>query len=251
MNRLAAHSVSFGFGELRVVDRVDLVAEPTQVTALIGPNGAGKTTLLSCLSGTAQLKKGRVLLGDKDVTRLPGDARARLGLQRTFQNPEVFLSLTVEENLMVAAENRSSGGLLRGLLGLPDPGRASAAERAAEAMDELRLDEVRAQRTATLPTGTLRLVELARALAAEPAVLLLDEPAAGLSDVETARLAAVLRRVANRGVAVLLVEHDLQLVFDVADRVHVMAAGRIIAVGTPHEVRTNPVVQAALELQAR
>lgn len=243
---LTAEGVSCGFGALRVVDGVDVAAEPGAVTALIGPNGAGKSTLLDCLAGVTRPRAGRVRLGGRDVTRLRADARARLGLQRTFQTPEVFLSLTVAENLMVAAENRRRGGLLRGLLGRPDPGRADAAARVDEAVAELGLGALRGAATGTLPTGTLRLVELARALAGRPGALLLDEPAAGLSDPEAGRLSAVLRRLAGRGVTVLLVEHDLRLVFEVADRVYVMAGGRIIAAGPPERIRSDARVRAVI-----
>jgi branched-chain amino acid transport system ATP-binding protein len=239
MTRLAARGVSFGFGGVCAVDGVDLDAESGAVTAVIGSNGAGKTTLLNCLSGVVTAQRGQVLLGTTDVTRRRADALTRLGLFRTFQTPAVFLSLTVEENLMVAAEQRRRASLVTGLAGLPDPGRRQVAARVEAALAELGLRKLRSVRTANLPTGTLRLVELARAVAGRPAALLLDEPAAGLTDAETERLGGTLRRLAGGDVAIVLVEHDLELVFDIADRVYVMDHGTVTASGPPEQVRAS------------
>jgi branched-chain amino acid transport system ATP-binding protein len=242
---LVVEDLSHSFGGLRAVDSVDLRARPGRVTALIGPNGAGKTTLLNCLAGDIRPHRGRVLLDGRDVTRLGSDARARLGMRRTFQHPAVFLSLTVAENLMTGAENVRRGGLLAGLAGLPDPGRRRAREAVEAALAELGLRDLADVRSGTLSTGVLRLVELARALAGRPGTLLLDEPASGLSDAETARLRTGLREWARGGMAVLLVEHDLDLVFGVADDMYVMVEGGILASGRPEQIRTDPAVRAA------
>ncbi|MGD6751057.1 ABC transporter permease subunit [Streptomyces sp. BH105] len=188
------------------------------VTAIVGPNGAGKSTLFHCLAGTIRPATGRVRLGPRDVTRLPAHARTRLGIARTFQQLVVFPSLTVAENIRVGAEQ----GRVR------DP---AAVERMTRLFG-LRGDRV----TDGLPTGTLRRVELARALAGDPHVLLLDEPTAGLDPDEVATLARLLRALAADGVAVLVVEHDLDLVAELADTVHVMAAGRIVSSGAPDSV---------------
>ncbi|MFZ3593677.1 ABC transporter permease subunit [Streptomyces sp. BH104] len=188
------------------------------VTAIVGPNGAGKSTLFHCLAGTIRPATGRVRLGPRDVTRLSAHARTRLGIARTFQQLVVFPSLTVAENIRVGAEQ----GRVR------DP---AAVERMT------RLFGLRGDRaTDGLPTGTLRRVELARALAGDPRVLLLDEPTAGLDPDEVATLARLLRALAADGVAVLVVEHDLDLVAELADTVHVMAAGRIVSSGAPDSV---------------
>ncbi|MFJ2830860.1 ATP-binding cassette domain-containing protein [Streptomyces sp. NPDC087263] len=213
---LRARRLHVTYGGFTALDGVDLDVRPGQVTAVVGPNGAGKSTLFHCLAGTLRPAGGKVLLGERDITRLAAHARTRLGIARTFQQLAIFPSLTVAENVRVGAEQGRSA----------DPG---SVERA------LRLfgleGPVRALPAAGLPTGTLRRVELARALAGGPRVLLLDEPAAGLDSGEVTALARVLRALAADGMALLVVEHDLDLVADLAHTVHVMAAGRIVTSG--------------------
>ncbi|MBK3580253.1 ATP-binding cassette domain-containing protein, partial [Streptomyces sp. MBT65] len=222
---LTAHTLYAGYGGFAVLDGVDLVVRGGQVAAVVGPNGAGKSTLFHCLAGTVRPVRGRVRLDGRDITRLPAHARTRLGVARTFQQLAVFPSLTVAENVRVGAE--------QGRVAEP-----AAVERA------LRLfglgGGVRSLPAAGLPTGTLRRVELARAFAGSPRVLLLDEPAAGLDTAEVAALTVVLRALAAEGTALLVVEHDLDLVADLADVVHVMAAGRIVASGPPGRVLDTP-----------
>ncbi|MGW3648347.1 ABC transporter permease subunit [Streptomyces sp. NPDC000878] len=203
------------------LDGVDLNVRPGRVTAVVGPNGAGKSTLFHCLAGTVRPTRGKVLFGARDITRLSAHARTRLGVARTFQQLAVFPSLTVAENVRVGAEQGH----------VTDP---AAVERA---LRLLGLDgPVRSLPAADLPTGTLRRVELARALAGSPRVLLLDEPSAGLDNAEVAALTRVLRALAADGTALLVVEHDLDLVADLADEVHVLTAGRIVASGPPGQV---------------
>ena len=233
-------------GGLVAVDDVDLATEPGRITAVVGPNGAGKTTLFDCLSGVQRPDAGRVVLDGLDVTAAPADERSRLGLLRTFQRSSVFASLTVRENLLVGAENRRSRGNLRGFLGLSDRGGAGHRRRAEQALSALALEAVGDVTAATLSTGSLRLVELARALAADPVVLLLDEPASGLDDHEVDELRHLLVRLAGEGLTLLLVEHDMDLVSQVADTVYVMAAGRILAAGPPEEVLARPDVRLSL-----
>jgi ABC-type branched-subunit amino acid transport system ATPase component len=200
---------------------VDLDLSPGRITAVVGPNGAGKSTLFHCLAGTLPPARGTVRLGGRDITALPAHARARLGVARTFQQLAVFPSLTVAENVRVGAEQGR----------VTDPG---AVERA---LRLLGLDgPLRARPAAGLPTGTLRRVELARVLAGSPRVLLLDEPAAGLDTAEVTALARVLKALAADGTALLVVEHDLDLVAGLADVVHVMTAGQIVASGPPGRV---------------
>jgi branched-chain amino acid transport system ATP-binding protein len=242
---LRAQQILRRYGGITAVDHVDLELPPGRITALIGPNGAGKTTLFHCLSGYEIPDAGRVWLGPVDVTKQGNDRRARHGLARTFQQISIFPTLTVAENLLVGAENRSAGEIFRGLLGLPSARARESTAVVEETLVLLGLVAVRDERAGDLPTGTLRLVELGRALCAKPQVLLLDEPASGLDDKETANLARLLHRLVDSGMAVLLVEHDLALVFDIADTVHVMAAGRIIASGTPEQVRSDPQVRAS------
>ncbi len=218
---LTARRLRVAYGGFTALDGATLDVPPGRVTAVVGPNGAGKSTLFHCLAGTLRPSGGQVLLGGRDITRLAAHARTRLGIARTFQQLAVFPSLTVAENVRVGAEQGRTA----------DPG---AAERA---LRLLGLDgPVRSLPAAGLPTGTLRRVELARALAGNPRVLLLDEPAAGLDTGEVAALARVLRALAADGMALLVVEHDLDLVADLAHTVHVMAAGRIVASGPADRV---------------
>ncbi|MFH9014241.1 ATP-binding cassette domain-containing protein, partial [Streptomyces sp. NPDC017943] len=215
-------------GGFTALDGVGLDLFPGRITAVVGPNGAGKSTLFHCLAGTVRPARGAVRFDGRDITALPAQARTRLGVARTFQELAVFPSLTVAENVRVGAEQGRPGG----------PGGPGAVERT---LRLLGLDgPVRARPAAGLPTGTLRRVELARALAGDPRVLLLDEPAAGLDTAEVAALAAVLKALAADGTALLVVEHDLDLVADLADVVHVMNAGRIVASGPPARVLDAP-----------
>ncbi|MFD5481706.1 branched-chain amino acid ABC transporter permease/ATP-binding protein [Streptomyces hawaiiensis] len=218
---LSARHLHARYGGFTALDGVDLDLSPGRITAVVGPNGAGKSTLFHCLAGTLRPARGSVRLGGRDITTLPAHARTRLGVARTFQQLAVFPSLTVAENVRVGAEQGR----------VADPG---AVERT---LRLLRLDgPVRALPAAGLPTGTLRRVELARALAGSPHVLLLDEPAAGLDTAEVTALARVLKALAADGTALLVVEHDLDLVAGLADVVHVMSAGRIVASGPPGSV---------------
>ena len=241
--RLTARQLVRRFGGVVAVDGVDLSVPPGRITAVVGPNGAGKSTLFDCLCGTVRPDRGRVLLGGADITRLPEHARARLGLARTFQQIAVFGSLTVAENVRIGAEAHT-GRTLSGLLGLPDPAQERAREATGRALRLLGLEAVRDRPAGGLPTGTLRMVELARALAGAPRVLLLDEPAAGLDAAETARLTAVLRTLSADGMALLVVEHDIDLVAERADTVYAMAAGRVVACGPTPVVLADPAVAA-------
>ena len=217
--RLSADGLVCRFGGVTALDQVSIEVPPGRITALTGANGAGKSTLFRCLSGALRPDSGRVVLDGRDVTGLPEYSRARLGLARTFQQVSVFAGLSVADNLRVGAEQAGRGR----------PRQATAA--VARTLHVLGLDRLAERPAANLPTGTLRLVELGRALAADPGVLLLDEPAAGLDREQTERLAALLTALAGDGLAVLLVEHDRDLVDRVAHRVHTMAAGRITADG--------------------
>ena len=225
MARLDVSDVTVRFGGKVAVDQASLVAEPGCVTGLIGANGAGKTTLFNVITGLLEPDAGEIVLDGRDLTRL-----AR-GLQRL----ELLGTMTVRENLAVAAETRR--GWAR------DGVRPSLIIDAV--LDRVGLREIAAARADTLPTGIARLVELARALATKPHVLLLDEPASGQTEQETEIFGALLRELAGEGMTVVLVEHDVPLVMKVCDVVHVLDFGRIIAVGTPDEVRRNDKVIAA------
>ncbi len=233
-------------GGLVAVDHVDLDVDHGSVLGVVGPNGAGKSTLLDCLAGTQPVDGGRVLLGDRDITRLDADQRSRLGLVRTFQRSSVFGSLTVAENLRVGAENRRRRGLVRGVLGLPDPAAAEASFVVTDVLRQLGLRPLADRPASALPTGTLRLVELGRALCSRPRVLLLDEPASGLDEAETDQLRDQLLALRDRGLALVVVEHDLELVRELAGSLLVMARGQAIATGPPADVLTRPEVRLAV-----
>jgi branched-chain amino acid transport system ATP-binding protein len=232
---LEVAGVTVMFGGRKALDGVSLTAAPGEVTGLIGPNGAGKTTLFNVVTGLQAPQRGSVRLGGVDVTRTPPYRRARHGLARTFQRLELFGLLTVRENVELAVSVR------RGRRGRP--GRHLRARRgAAEVLDLVGLADVGHVRADELPTGKARLVELARALATSPRVLLLDEPASGQDDGETEAFRDVLTAVAADGIAVVLVEHDVQLVMRTCARVHVLDVGRVLAVGTPREIQSDKAV---------
>jgi branched-chain amino acid transport system ATP-binding protein len=250
--RLEGVGITKRFGGLTAVDDVTVATESGTVAALIGPNGAGKTTLFQCLAGSERPDAGRVLLNGRDITRATSDARARLGLGRTFQRLAVFPTMSVADNLSVGAENRTTasaparvGALLAAVFGFTFGDEKRHQRRVDEVVSLLGLGAVKAELAGSLPTGTLRLVELGRALCHDPQVLLLDEPASGLDTAETVHLQRVLRDVAAEGVAILLVEHDVDLVFGVADHVYAMAEGRLIADGPPDAIRRHPAVMDA------
>jgi len=223
---LDVRHVTVRFGGHLALDDVSLTAAAGEVTGMIGPNGAGKTTLFNVVTGLLAPQRGRIRLDGDDVTRLAPYRRARRGLARTFQRLELFGLLTVRENVELAASVRRRR-----------PGRS-----AEEALDLVGLADMGDVRADELPTGKARLVELARALATGPQVLLLDEPASGQDETETEAFRQVLLEVAGGGLAVVLVEHDVQLVMRTCARIHVLDFGRILAAGTPAEIQADAAV---------
>jgi branched-chain amino acid transport system ATP-binding protein len=236
MALLDVRQVSVSFGGLQALSDVSLDVQVGHVTGLIGPNGAGKTTLFNVVTGLLGPNTGRVELDGRDITRRKPHQRARLGIGRTFQRLETFGSLTARENVLVAAEMRR---------GWSHDRKRSPAVITDEILERVGLQDVAEHRVDRLPTGTARLVELGRALATQPRVLLLDEPSAGLNESETATLGELLREVAGSGLAVLLVEHDMSFVMGTCERIHVLDFGRIISIGTPTEVQGDETVRAA------
>jgi branched-chain amino acid transport system ATP-binding protein len=240
---LETRGLGRAFGALQAVAGVSLTVEPGEVRAIIGPNGAGKTTLFHLISGLLAPTAGRVLFRGDDVTALPAPARCRRGISRTFQITSIFPELSVLENVRIAVQLRSGGNFQ--LVG----GRATLAaseERARASLDSLGLLARAAEPASTLPHGDQRLLEIAMAVAQEPALLLLDEPTQGLSPEDTVATVAVIRQVARRqNLTILLVEHDMDVVFDLADRISVLHFGRLIAEGTPDQIRANADVQLA------
>ncbi|WP_328392766.1 ABC transporter ATP-binding protein [Nocardia sp. NBC_00416] len=228
---LHVSDITVTFGGRRALDGAGLRAEAGQVTGLIGPNGAGKSTLFDVICGLRRPASGRIHLGERDITRLAPARRARQGMARTFQRLELFGRLSVRDNLLVAAE-----------LG-PQPRQAKRI--ADEIIDRLELGSRAGDLADALPTGLARLVEVGRALAVRPTLLLLDEPAAGQDSTETDRFADLLRSVAADGTAVVLVEHDMGLVMSVCDHMYVLDLGTVIADGPPDVIRANEQVLAA------
>lgn len=229
---LRASSVSRSFAGIQALRDVSLELRQGEVVGLIGPNGAGKSTLVNILSGFDRPTQGRVLLEDRDVTRWPAYRRGRRGLARTFQHSHAFGGLSVRENVEVAA------------LGVGASQRA-AGRRADELLDLLALSPYADQPAASLAHGDERRLGVARALAAEPRFVLMDEPAAGLPEAEVPRFATAVSVVRDRGAGVLLVDHNVALVLEVCERIHVLDQGTTLAEGTPSEIRAHLGVAAA------
>ena len=235
MPLLDIREVSVSFGGLLALDRASIEVEAGQVTGLIGPNGAGKTTLFNVITGLQAPTSGVVRLDDSDITRTKKHARARIGIARTFQRLEPFGSLTARENVLVALEMRRRWAKEK-----YDPGTV-----ADELLDQVGIGAVANRKVDSLPTGTARLVELARALGTAPRVLLLDEPSSGLSEDETDAMGKLLLELAAGGLGILLVEHDMSFVMGTCAYINVLDFGRIIAHGHPDEIQVDPEVQRA------
>jgi branched-chain amino acid transport system ATP-binding protein len=245
---LSARSLTVSYGGVRAVDGVSLDLEAGTLAGLIGPNGAGKTSLIDALSGFVAYE-GSVELDGLALDGLPPHERVRRGLVRSFQSVELFDDLDVRGNLLVAAERLTVWGALRDLV---VPRRTPLAARLDRAVEVAGVGHLLGRGTGELSEGERKLVGLCRALVADPGVLLLDEPAAGLDTGESGRLGERLRAVVAAGTAVLLIDHDMDLVLDVCDVVHVVDGGRHIASGTPAEVRADErVVAAYLGVDAR
>ena len=239
MPLLHVDDVVVRFGGVTAVNHANFQVEAGTVTGLIGPNGAGKTTCFNVITGLQTPTAGRVLLDGRDITRMPVHRRARHGMGRTFQRLEAFGSLSVEDNVRVALDVHDG---FRGLLRRVD---GSADLEIAALLERVGILEYAEERADSIPTGTARLLEVARALACDPRLLLLDEPSSGLDEAETKAFGSLLLELAAEDRTILMVEHDMDLVLRVCHRIHVLDFGSIIAEGTPSEIRTNPVVQKA------
>ena len=232
---LSVEEVTVRFGGVQAVTEANITALAGQVTGLIGPNGAGKTTTFNVITGLEKPTSGTIRIDGRDVSRLPPYRRARLGMARTFQRLEVFGSLTARDNVLAAAEFRRSWS----------GDKSEPKEVVEEILDRVGLRSVADMRVDALPTGLARLVELGRALATRPRLLLLDEPGSGLDGTESEALGDLLIELAQGGMAILLVEHDVDLVMRICDRIHVLDFGKIICVGGTADVQADPAVQAA------
>ena len=247
--RLECVGVTVRFGGLVAVREVSLVLPPANIVGLVGPNGAGKSTLFAVLSGLLRPTSGRVLLDGEDITDTRPQVRAARGLARTFQHPELFVGMSIRDHLVIAHRAKHAKGRILSdafTMGGLRPAAKAETEAVNELIELLGLTGIANRSAVGLPLGVARLVELGRALAASPRVLLLDEPSSGLDSAETQRFEAVLRRVAKeRDISVLLVEHDVELVMRLCSTVNVLDFGALLASGTPAEVRNNPAVRAA------
>ncbi|HEV3354844.1 MAG TPA: ABC transporter ATP-binding protein [Acidimicrobiales bacterium] len=251
---LTASEITVRFGGLVALDGVTIAAPRQRITGLIGPNGAGKTTMFNVCCGFQRADRGRIDLAGEDVTKTSPEHRARLGLGRTFQRMELFWSMTVRENVELAVESLHVRDDPLTQLGIVGGGRrvsATVAERAEELMEFAGIEGVADRLASEVSTGQGRLIELARALAREPQVLLLDEPSSGLDPRESAAFGELLTRlVAERGCALLMVEHDMSLVLNICDWIHVLDFGKPLTAGTPADIRASEAVREAYLGQA-
>ena len=247
MSLLRVQDLCKHFGGVTAVDMLSFTIEPGAIYSIIGPNGAGKTTVINLISGVHKPSSGRVFFEDEEVTGLPPHELAGRGLSRIFQNLQVFFNMTALENVMVGHHLHCDRRMLPALLHLPGIVRGDAACRAfaVELMETVGLGDYVDAEASMLPYGALKRLEIARALATRPKMLLLDEPAAGLNPAETDAIDRLIKGIAESGVTVLLVEHDMRLVMGISDRVLVLDQGRWLASGTTAEIRRNPKVVAA------
>ena len=244
---LEVRDLSVRFGGIRAVSGVSLAVGAGEILSIIGPNGAGKTTIFNVVTGLYRPTTGEVRLRGRQISLLPPHARAQLGVARTFQNIRLFRDLTVGENVRVARYGRARAGLLESLLRTPGfrRERSETDTRVAALLEGVGLRDRSGELARNLPYGDQKRLELARALAVEPSVLLLDEPAAGMSTGEADALMALIRGLRDRGLAIVLVEHHIRVVMGVSDRVFVLNHGERIAEGPPAAVRRDPAVIAA------
>ncbi len=249
MSALVVTGLSKNFGGLRAVSELSFSVKAGQIFSIIGPNGAGKTTVFNLITGVYRPDDGRVLLHGEEISGRRPSALAAQGLTRTFQNLQIFFNMTALENVMVGADRTAETGFASALLRLPAVRRGDARSRdqAARLMERVGLGAYLDADAASLPYGALKRLEIARALATGPKLLLLDEPAAGLNIAETAEIDELIRSIAEAGVTVVLVEHDMRLVMGISDRILVLDRGAWLAEGSAEEISRNPdVVRAYL-----
>ncbi len=235
------------FGGLTALTDVSFTVKKGSITGVIGPNGAGKTTLFNIVTGLYTQTSGEVYLGEKNISRLATESLASLGLVRTFQNLELFGQMTVLENVMVGLHTKSRSGVISCAFKLPRQIKEEKmiAQKAMHWLEFTGLSDEAGNTANNLPFGKGRILEIARTLAAQPQLILMDEPAAGLNDMETAQMAGLIYKIWNSGITVVLVEHNMDLVMDICDSIVVLNLGEKLAEGTPREIQENPAVIAA------
>lgn len=242
---LDVRNLGIDFGGLTAVDSFNITIGPTEIAGLIGPNGAGKTTIFNLLTGVYQPTRGSVLVNGIDIKAMPVHKVNKLGIARTFQNIRLFSEMTALENVKVGMHNEIKCSFLSSLLRLPGYYRAEAAAnmKAMELLEFMGLADVADQKAGSLPYGVQRRLEIVRALATNPSIILLDEPAAGMNPSETTELMHQIRRIRDTfHIAIFLIEHDMNLVMNVCETIAVVNYGKIICKGTPEQVRQNPAV---------
>lgn len=244
---LEVRAIEQRFGGVTALDDISFTISKDAVTGVIGPNGAGKTTLFNIITGLYQQTSGHILLEGDDISNLLAEQLASRGLVRTFQNIELFSHMTVLENVMVGLHTRSKSGIFACIAKMPWHLREERRirERAKHWLEFCGIADVSDQVAGNLSFGKGRLLEIARAMAVEPRIILMDEPAAGLNNRETFELAQLIRKIRDLGITVVLVEHDMELVMDICDRIVVLNLGKKLAEGTPREIQENPEVIAA------
>jgi branched-chain amino acid transport system ATP-binding protein len=249
MSALRVEHLSKEFGGLHAIHDLSWELRPGAIHSIIGPNGAGKTTLLNLLTGVYEPTAGRILFDERDLTGAPPHAFAAAGIGRTFQNLQIFFNMTALENVMTGRHLRERCSLLTALLHTPRLARAEreCRERALQLLSFLGLEHYARIDAAAMPYGALKRLEIARALAGEPSMLLLDEPAAGLNPTEAQEIDALIKQLAAAGTTVVLVEHNMRLVMGVSDHILVLDYGRRLSEGTGEEIRADPrVIEAYL-----
>ena len=242
---LDVRNLGIDFGGLTAVDGFNITIGPTEISGLIGPNGAGKTTIFNLLTGVYQPTRGSVLIKGIDTKGMPTHKVNKLGIARTFQNIRLFNDMTALDNVKVGMHNEMKCSFLASLLRLPSYFKAEkkANQKAMELLEFMGLADIADQKAGSLPYGVQRRLEICRALASNPAVILLDEPAAGMNPSETAELMHQIRRIRDTfQIAIFLIEHDMNLVMNVCEAIAVVSYGKIIAKGTPDEIKKNPAV---------
>jgi len=251
MAHLRIEELSISFGGLKALDRISFAVKKGEIYSVIGPNGAGKTTVFNCISGIYKPTRGKIIFKDQDLTGLKPHQIAQIGIARTFQNIELFSYMTTMDNLMLGKHTKLKAGLFAGATFLTPHSRAAREEiqqrgKVEEIIDFLELQAARNQFVVNLPYGTQKLVELGRALALEPEVLLLDEPSAGMNLEEKENLIFSIKDIRDDfGITILLVEHDMNLVMDISDRILALNYGQVIAQGVPEEIQKHPEVLKA------
>jgi len=247
MTLLRTENLSRSFGGINAIDGLNLAIRPGPIHSIIGPNGAGKTTLFNLITGIYRPSGGRIFLGDADITGLATWRLAALGLARTFQNLQIFFNMSALDNVMVGMHLKSDTRFLASLLRIPSIVRGDERNRAeaARLLDFVGLGAYEHADTQSMPYGALKRLEIARALAPGPKIIMLDEPAAGLNPAETQAIDDLIQKIAETGVTVVLVEHDMRLVMGVSEHIFVIESGRLLAEGAAQEIRHNPDVVAA------